>query len=266
MTEETGIGEEDELEGSRAPLIEHLIELRKRLIYSVIGFVVVFGICLYFAMDIYEFLVRPLSDALHDQPGRRLIYTGLTEAMLVQIKVAFFAAIMLSFPLVAIQVWAFVAPGLYKNERRAFLPFLAATPVLFAVGAAMAYYVVFPLAWSFFLSFQTPGAEAGGLPIEFEGKVNEYLDLSMKLIFSFGVMFLMPVALTLLGHVGIINSAWLRDKRKYAIILIFVVASILTPPDIFSQCSLALPVCLLYEASIFMVRLAEKKRAAAAQI
>ncbi len=266
MTENAAAGETDELEGTRAPLIEHLIELRKRLIYSVLGFVVVFAISLYFALDIYEFLVRPLSDALKDQPGRRLIYTGLTEAMLVHIKVAFFAAIMLSFPLVAVQVWAFVAPGLYKNERRAFLPFLVATPVLFTAGAAMAYYVVFPLAWTFFLSFQTPAVETGGLPIQFEGKVNEYLDLSMKLIFAFGVMFLVPVALTLLGYVGIISSSWLRDKRKYAIILIFIVAAVLTPPDVFSQCALALPVCLLYEASIIMVRLTEKKRAAAAEI
>jgi sec-independent protein translocase protein TatC len=256
----------DELEGTRAPLLDHLLELRKRLIYSVLGFVIVFGVCLYFAQDIYEFLVRPLSNALKDHPGRRLIYTGLTEAMLTQIKVAFFAAVMLSFPIVAVQVWAFVAPGLYKNERRAFLPFLIATPILFAAGAAMAYYVVFPLAWTFFLSFETMGAGTGGLPIQFEGKVNEYLDLSMKLIFSFGVMFLMPVALTLLGHVGIISSAWLKDKRKFAIILIFIVAAVLTPPDVFSQCALALPVCLLYEASIIMVRLTEKKRAAAAEI
>ncbi len=262
MTEE----EPDELEGTRAPLIEHLIELRKRLIYSVIGFVIVFGICLYFAEDIYEFLVRPLSNALKDHPGRRLIYTGLTEAMLTQIKVSFFAAIMLSFPIVAIQVWAFVAPGLYKNERRAFLPFLIATPILFTAGAAMAYYVVFPLAWSFFLSFETMGVGTGGLPIQFEGKVNEYLDLSMKLIFSFGVMFLMPVALTLLGYVGLISSGWLRDKRKYAIVLIFIVAAVLTPPDVFSQCSLAIPVCLLYEISIILVRITEKKRAANAEI
>ena len=155
---------------------------------------------------------------------------------------------------------------LYKNERRAFLPFLIATPVLFAAGAAMAYYVVFPLAWSFFLSFETMGAGSGGLPIQFEGKVNEYLDLSMKLIFAFGVMFLVPVALTLLGYVGIISSGWLRDKRKYAIILIFIVAAVLTPPDVFSQCALALPVCLLYEASIVLVRMTEKKRAATAEI
>jgi sec-independent protein translocase protein TatC len=258
--------EEDELESTRAPLIEHLIELRKRLIYSVLGFVVMFAICLYFAEEIYEFLVRPLSEALKDHPGRRLIYTGLTEAMLTQIKVSFFAALMLSFPIVAVQVWAFVAPGLYRNERRAFLPFLIATPVLFVAGAGMAYYVVFPLAWKFFLSFETLGAGTGGLPIQFEGKVNEYLDLSMKLIFAFGVMFLMPVALTLLGYVGIISSEWLRDKRKYAIVLIFIVAAVLTPPDVFSQCSLAIPVCVLYEVSILLVRMTEKKRAAAAEI
>ncbi len=256
----------DELESTRAPLIEHLVELRKRLLYCVVGFVAVFGVCLYFASDIYEFLVRPLSAALEGHPGRRLIYTGLTEFMLTQIKVAFFAAIMMSFPIIAAQVWAFVAPGLYKNERRAFLPFLIATPILFTAGAAMAYYVVFPLAWKFFLSFETMGQISGGLPVEFEGKVNEYLDLSMKLIFGFGVMFLLPVGLTLLGHVGIVSSAWLKDKRKFAIVLIFIVAAVLTPPDVFSQCALALPVCLLYEASIILVRLTEKKREAAAQI
>jgi sec-independent protein translocase protein TatC len=255
----------DELEHTRAPLIEHLIELRKRLLYCVVGFVIVFGVCLYFASDIYEFLTRPLLMAMEGHPRPRLIYTGLTELMVTEIKVAFFAALMLSFPIFAIQIWGFVAPGLYKNERRAFLPFLVATPVLFVAGAAMAYYVVFPLAWKFFLSFENAGA-LGGLPVEFEGKVNEYLDLSMKLIFSFGVMFLMPVALTLLGYVGIIDSEWLRDKRRYAIVLIFIVAAVLTPPDVFSQCSLALPVCILYEASILLVRMTEKKRAAAAEI
>jgi sec-independent protein translocase protein TatC len=252
--------DEDELEASRAPLIEHLIELRRRLLYSVLAFVLVFGVCLYFAEDIYGFLVQPLADVLKDQPGRRLIFTGLTEAMFTQIKVAFFAAVMLSFPAVAVQIWLFVAPGLYRNERRAFLPFLVATPILFVCGAALAYYVVFPIAWPFFLSFESMGMDAGGLPIQFEGKVNEYLSIVMKLIFAFGLMFLLPVALTLLGRVGIVDSAWLKDKRKYAVVLIFIVAAVLTPPDPFTQSALAIPICLLYEASIWLVRLAEKRR------
>ncbi len=255
--------EEDELDGTRAPLIEHLIELRRRLLYSVLGFIVIFGVCLYFAQDIYAFLVQPLSDAMKEHPGRRLIFTGLTEAMFTQIKVAFFATAMLSFPIVATQVWLFVAPGLYRSEKQAFLPFLVATPILFAVGAAMAYYVVFPIAWPFFLSFESMGMDTGGLPIQFEGKVNEYLDIVMKLIFAFGVMFLVPVGLTLMGRVGLISSDWLKDKRRYAIVLIFIVAAVLTPPDPFTQSALAIPICLLYEISIWLVRLAEKRREAA---
>lgn len=257
--------ETDELEPTRAPLIAHLIELRRRLLYSMLGFAVVFGACLVFAEDIYAFLVEPLSAALKDHPGRRLIFTGLTEAMFTQIKVAFFAAMMLSFPLVASQVWLFTAPGLYRTERRAFLPFLIATPVLFAAGAAMAYYVVFPIAWRFFLSFESPEMGAGGLAIQFEGKVNEYLDTVMKLIFGFGVMFLVPVGLTLMGRAGLVSAAWLKARRRYAILVIFIAAAILTPPDPFTQSALAIPICLLYEASIWLVRLAEKKREAAAQ-
>ncbi|MBI1179224.1 MAG: twin-arginine translocase subunit TatC [Alphaproteobacteria bacterium] len=258
--------EEDELEASRAPLIEHLVELRRRLIYSVIAFLVVFGICLNFSQEIYAFLVEPLSHVLGAHSGRRLIFTGLAEAMFTQIKVAFFAAAMLSFPLVAMQIWLFVAPGLYRSERRALLPFLVATPVLFTAGAALAYYVVFPVAWKFFISFEMPGAATGGLPVEFEGKVDEYLSIVMKLIFGFGLMFLLPVALTLMGRVGLISSAWLRDKRKYAIVVIFIVAAVLTPPDPFTQCALAVPIVLLYELSIYLVRLAERKRDAGEEI
>jgi sec-independent protein translocase protein TatC len=251
--------EEDELEASRAPLIEHLVELRKRLIYSVIAFVILFGICLNFASDLYAFLVEPLAQVLSGHVGRRLIFTGLTEAMFTQIKVAFFAAGMLSFPVIAMQGWLFVAPGLYRSEKRALLPFLVATPILFTAGAALAYYVVFPIAWRFFISFEMPSGSTGGLPIEFEGKVDEYLSIVMKLVFGFGLMFLLPVALTLLGRVGLISSGWLRDKRKYAIIIIFMVSAVLTPPDPFTQSALAIPICLLYELSILLVKMAERK-------
>ncbi|MEN3950441.1 twin-arginine translocase subunit TatC [Iodidimonas sp. SYSU 1G8] len=257
---------EDELESSRAPLIEHLIELRRRLLYSVVGFVIMFGICLFWADEIYAFLVHPLAEAMAGHPGRRLIFTGLTEALFTQIKVAFFAASMLSFPIVAGQLWLFVAPGLYKNERHAFLPFLVATPILFMLGAAMAYYIVFPVAWPFFLGFEMNAEQTGGLPIQFEGKVNEYLAIVMKLIFAFGLSFLVPVGLTLLGRVGIISSDWLRDKRKYAIVFIFIVAAVLTPPDPITQSILAIPICLLYEASIWLIRIWEKKRDRDAEI
>lgn len=253
--------DEEDLEASRAPLVEHLVELRRRLLYSFLAFAVVFIVCINFSQDIYGFLVRPLAKAMEDEPGRRLIFTGLPEALFTQLKVAFFAALMLSFPVIALQVWKFVAPGLYKSERRAFLPFMIATPILFTMGAALAYYVVFPVAWSFFLSFETMAAQTGGLPIEFEGKVNEYLSIVMKLIFAFGFCFLVPVALTLAGRAGLITSAWLRQKRKYAIVITFAVAAVLTPPDPFTQIALGLPILVLYEISVFLVRAVERKRA-----
>ncbi len=254
--------EEEDLEETRAPLIEHLIELRRRLIYSVAAFFVVFVVCLTFSQDIYGFLVRPLAQLVEGEEGRRLIFTSLPEALFTQLKLAFFAAMMIAFPVIAVQIWMFVAPGLYKNERRAFLPFLVATPILFTLGAALAYYVVFPIAWQFFLSFETVAAQSGGLPIEFEGKVNEYLAIVMKLIFAFGFSFLVPVALTLAGRAGLISSDWLRDKRKYAIVLTFAAAAILTPPDPFTQIALGLPILILYEVSIYLVRIVERKRAA----
>ena len=255
--------DEEDLEATRAPLIEHLIELRRRLMYSVAAFFVVFVVCLSFSQEIYGFLIRPLAQVVEGEEGRRLIFTGLPEMLFTQLKVAFFAALMVAFPVIAAQIWLFVAPGLYRNEKRAFLPFLVATPILFITGAALAYYVVFPIAWSFFLSFETMAAQSGGLPIEFEGKVNEYLAIVMKLIFAFGFSFLVPVGLTLAGRAGLITSQWLRDKRKYAIVVTFAAAAILTPPDPFTQVALGLPILLLYEVSIYLVRAVERKRAAA---
>ena len=190
--------EEAQQEETRAPLIEHLIELRQRLMYSLLALLGTFLVCYYFSEEVFAFLVQPLADQFHGETSRRMIYTGLTETFFTYIKVSFFAALFLSFPIIASQLYKFVAPGLYSNEKGAFLPYLIATPVLFFLGGAMVYFFIFPLAWGFFLSFETTGT-AGGLPIQLEAKVGEYLSLVMKLIFAFGLFFQMPVALTLLA-------------------------------------------------------------------
>ena len=242
------------------PLLDHLIELRSRLLTSAIAILVLFFICYYFAPDLYNFLVAPLADVLEKMGGqRRLIFTALHEAFFTYIKVAFFAALFLSFPFIAIQICMFIAPGLYKNEKKAFAPFLIATPILFFMGGALVYYFIFPLAWSFFLSFESVGG-AGALPIQLEAKVDQYLSLVMRLIFAFGLCFELPVVMTLLGRVGMVTSKGMKEKRKYAIVLAFVAAAILTPPDVISQIGLALPTMLLYEISIISVKIVEKKR------
>jgi sec-independent protein translocase protein TatC len=251
-----------ELDDRQMPLLDHLIELRNRLIYSCAAMLIGFVICYFFADHIYAFLVRPLANVYQGQTGRRMIYTGLTEAFLTYVKVAFWAGAFLTFPFVAGQLWMFIAPGLYRNEKQAFLPFLVATPILFFLGGAMAYYVVFPLAWRFFLSFETPGGP-GTLPIELEARVGEYLSLVMKLIFAFGLSFELPVALTLMGRVGLVSAAALTRNRKFAIVGVFAAAAIITPPDVISQVTLAIPLLGLYEISIITVRIVERRRAEA---
>ena len=253
--------DEDPINDKPMPLLEHLVELRKRLLWSMAAFLITFLLCYHFSREIYSFLARPLADILEQRSGadRRLIYTALYEAFFTYIKVAFFGAAFLSFPIVATQVWMFVAPGLYRSEKRAIAPFLIATPVLFVAGAALAYYFVFPVAWRFFLSFESDSG-AGGLPIELQAKVGEYLDLVMKLIFAFGIAFELPVALTLLAKVGIVSSKGLKKSRRYAYVGMFVIAAILTPPDILTQTGLAVPLMLLYEISIIAARLVEPKQ------
>jgi sec-independent protein translocase protein TatC len=242
------------------PLLDHLIELRNRLMWAFGAIIVAFLICYQFKEVIYRFLAHPLAEIYAGEPGRKMIFTALTEAFFTYIKVSFWAAICLSFPVVAIQVWKFVAPGLYKNERKAFLPYLCATPLLFAMGASLAYFVVIPYAFRFFLSFETPGTD-GSLPIVSEPKVNEYLSLVMTLLFAFGVAFQLPVLLTLMARAGLITSSGLISKWRYAVVGMFAVAAVLTPPDIVSQVSLAIPLILLYGVSILSCRMVEKARA-----
>ena len=243
--------DEDPINDKPMPLIDHLMELRRRLLWSVIAFGLAFAVCYYFSAQIYGFLARPLANILQEQGGgdRRMIFTALYEAFFTYLKVAFFGAVFFSFPIWATQLWLFIAPGLYRSEKRAVMPFLLASPVLFLMGAALAYYFIFPLAWHFFISFETPPG-SGGVPIQLEAKVSEYLSLVMHMILAFGIAFQMPVALVLLCRVGILNVATLRKGRRYAIVAMFAIAAIITPPDVISQVGLAIPLILLYEFSI----------------
>lgn len=243
----------------KSTVSEHLIELRSRLLKSIVFLIITFIVCYIFSDKIYNFLVDPYAQAVkNDGNNRRLIFTALHETFLTYLKLAFFAAFFFSCPLILMQIWKFVAPGLYKDEKLALLPFLIATPVLFLLGGMLVYYLIMPLAIKFFLSFET-AAINGSLPIQLEAKVNEYLSLVMRLILAFGISFQLPVFLTLLAKVGFITSEYLKTRRKYVVIIIFSMAAILTPPDPITQIGLALPLLLLYEISIFTVRFVEKK-------
>jgi sec-independent protein translocase protein TatC len=251
-----------EIDASKAPLLDHLIELRNRLLKCVAAFVVCFAIAFSFADRVFGFLVQPLVSAYGSGVVGKLIYTKLYEAFFVEIKVAAFAALCMAFPIIANQLWAFVAPGLYKREKRAFLPFLIATPVLFTMGAALAYYGVMPVAFKFFLSFQS-SSSVTGITQEALPAMGEYLDLVMNMILGFGVSFLLPVLLMLLERAGIVTRTQLKAGRRYAIVAAFAIAAVLTPPDVWSQFALAIPLILLYEVSIIGIWFTERSRARA---
>jgi sec-independent protein translocase protein TatC len=253
-----------EIEDKPQPLIEHLMELRTRLIWSIGAFFLAFVVCFFFAKQLFNFLVVPYKWAVlwaHlDLAKSELIYTAPQEFFFTQVKVAMFGALVVAFPVIASQLYKFVAPGLYKNERAAFLPFLIASPVLFLLGAALVYFFFTPMVMWFFLAMQQAPTE-GEVGISLLPRVSEYLSLIMTLVLSFGLVFQLPVVTTLLARVGLLTSDWLREKRKFAIVLAFIVAAVLTPPDPMSQIGLALPTILLYEISIYAARLVERKRA-----
>ncbi len=247
-------------EENESGFISHLAELRKRLINSFIFLIIFFIGCYFFAEHLYGFLVEPFAKAVKDDGSeRRLIFTALQETFLTYLKVSFFTAFFVTCPFILTQIWKFIAPGLYKHEKIAILPYLVLTPVLFLLGGMLVYYLIMPLAIKFFLSFESTGLSTN-LPIQLEAKVNEYLSLIMKLIFAFGISFQLPVVLSLLARVGLVDSIFLKKRRKYVVVIIFATAAILTPPDPITQIGLAVPLLILYELSIFSVKFIENKK------
>ena len=239
-------------------LIDHLTELRKRLMWSFLYIILIFIICFYYADKLFFFLARPLVNLMDLENGQGFIYTALQEAFFTELKIAFFFSVFFAFPLISIQIWKFIAPGLYKNEKKAFLPFLVATPILFFAGGSLVYFFIAPIAWNFFLSYQN--MSTSGVPIRLEAKMGEYLSLMMRFIFAFGLAFQLPVVLGLMAKVGIVSYQSLKKFRKYAIVIAFLSAAFLTPPDPFSQISLALPIILLYEISIYIAKIIQRNK------
>ncbi|MDX1975655.1 MAG: twin-arginine translocase subunit TatC [Rickettsiales bacterium] len=237
----------------KQPIIEHLLELRRRLAICLVAFLLTTALCYSFAQEIYGFLVEPLAAAFPNPEHRRLIYTSLIEAFMTYLKLSIFAGFFLSFPVIAHQFYGFLAPGLYRKERRALIPYLVAAPIMFIAGAAFVYYFIFPAAWHFFLGFETTDG-AGGLAIQLEAKVSDYLSLVMHLIMAFGLSFQLPVVLVLLVRSGFMQLSTLKRGRRYAIVIIVTVAAFITPPDVFSQIALSVPLYLLYEVSILLCR------------
>ena len=244
----------------QASFVEHLTELRSRLIKSIIYLFIFFLICYLYSEEIYSFLLAPYANAVRDdESNRRMIFTALQETFITYLKVSFFAAMFVASPIILTQIWKFIAPGLYKNEKKALLPYLIATPILFLLGGMLVYYLIMPLAIKFFLSFETT-SQVTNLPIQLEAKVNEYLSLIMRLIFAFGISFQLPVLLSLLARVGFVDSNYLRKRRKYVIVIIFAIAAVLTPPDPITQIGLGIPLLILYELSILSVQIIEKRK------
>ena len=249
----------DTIDLSRAPLLSHLLELRRRLLQCLGIFSLLFIICYLNAETIYHFLMQPLVDAFGEHSGRRMIYTGLHEAFLTYLKLSFFSALFFTLPFLLIQLWRFMTPGLYQHEKRAVSILFLLTPLLFLLGAALAYYLVFPMAWGFFISFESD-AGTSSLPVQLEARVSEYLGLVMQLVLAFGLSFELPVVLLLMAYAGMVKSTTLANGRRYAIVGIYAVAAFITPPDLISQLALGTPILLLYEISIWMIRIIEKNR------
>lgn len=244
---------------SAAPLQVHFAELRRRMFIATLAVLVGFTLCYVYADTLFALLARPLASAFPPEAGKRLIFTGLTEAFFTHIRLAFWGGVFLAFPVIAAQVYLFLAPGLYKKEKRAFLPFLIAAPVLFAAGAALAYFYIFPMAWQFFVSFEQP-AMVGGLPVELEARIGEYLGLVLQILFAFGLAFQLPIALMLLVRAGLVKTETLARGRKFALLGVVTASAILTPPDVISQVGLSIPLYALYELSILACRMIEKKQ------